>query len=77
MADTPLGRHPLGTHLPLGQTPPPVDTLSSQTSQADTHPRADIQSPEMATEADGTHPTGMHSCFCIKLDPYCKHLPRV
>ena len=47
----PPSRHPLGRH-PLGRHPPP---------QADTilvrhHP--DGQS------ADGTHPTGMHSCIC-------------
>ena len=35
------------------QTPPP----------ADKHPRqADTPSPWTATAADGTHPTGMHSC---------------
>ena len=48
----PLGRHPLGRH-PLGRHP-----------QADTppgrHPQADT--PDTATAAEGTHPTGMHSC---------------
>ena len=47
---TPLGRHtPLGSHSP-GQKPHPLGR----------HPLP----PETATAADGTHPTGMHSCFC-------------
>ena len=47
-ADTPsLGRHPLP-----GQTPPPwADTPWADTPQ------------QMATAADSTHPTGMHSCL--------------
>ena len=40
-----------GRHSP-GQTPPWADTL----------PWADTPPPEMATAADGMHPTGMHSC---------------
>ena len=39
-----------------GQTPPP---------RADNPWQADTPSPKMATAADGTHPTGMHSCFII------------
>ena len=47
----PLGRHPLaGRHPPGWQTPP---------GQADTP----LQ--QTATAADGTHPTGMHSCLSI------------
>ena len=39
----------LGRHIhPTRQTPPPGRHLS----------------PETATAADGTHPTGTHSCFC-------------
>ena len=30
-------------------------------------PQANTLSLEMATAADDTHPTGMHSCFCIVL----------
>ena len=30
-------------------------------------PRADPQPRQTATAADGTHPTGMHSCFVIIL----------
>ena len=50
----PRGRHPLD---------PLEDTLLMQRQTQD--PQADIppQSVEMATEAGGTHPTGMHSCF--------------
>ena len=43
---SPLGRHPLSRHPP-GQT--------------HTH-RADPTPGQTATAADGTHPTGMHSC---------------
>ena len=43
-----LGRE--GVRPPPGQTPLGSDIL----------PRVDT--PEMATEADGTHPTGLHSC---------------
>ena len=47
----------LGRHLPR-QTPPRQTPLW-----------ADPPSPsEMATAADGTHPTGMHSCFLIERD---------
>ena len=45
---TPLDRHPLDRHTPYADTAPPGGSP----------PR-----PEMATAADGTHPTGMHSCF--------------
>ena len=30
-------------------------------------------SPGTATAADGTHPTGMHSCLCLKIDPLPKY----
>ena len=43
---TPLGRHPPGRHTPLGRHP--------QVHPGPLH--------EMATEAGGRHPTGMHSC---------------
>ena len=51
------GRHPpwantpLGRPTPLGRHPPWADTPPQQT----------------ATAADGTHPTGMHSCFIMWL----------
>ena len=50
-ADTPLGRHP-----PPGQTP-----LLCRHSSGKTPPC------ETATAADGTHSTGMHSCYQIGL----------
>ena len=61
VADTPWEQTPPGSHtpsgadipLPLGSTPP-----------EQTPPGADTP-PEMATVADGMHPTGMHSCFSI------------
>ena len=32
------------------------------------HQQADTPSPEMATAVDGTHPTGMHSCYtCLSV----------
>ena len=51
----PLGRHP----LPYADTPqaetPQTDTPLGRHRQADPH--------KTATEAVGTHPTGMHSCL--------------
>ena len=57
MADTTLGRH--HCRHPQADTPQ-VDTL-----QADT-PRQ--TQPEMATAADGRHPTGMHSCCIVVIE---------
>ena len=46
----PLGRHPpLPAKCMLGYTPPAQCTLG-------------YMPPPAATAADGTHPTGMHSC---------------
>ena len=56
---TPPGRHPLGRHLgrhPLDRHP--WADAPGQTPPSPVH--ADI---DMATAADGTHPTGMHSCL--------------
>ena len=55
----PLGRHPLRQTPPTGrhphrQTPSQVDTPLHQ----------------MATGADGRHPTGMHSCFFVIKEKY-------
>ena len=55
VCQTPPGQTP-----PLGQTPPWADT-PWHTPQADTP-------QQMATAADGTHPTGMHSC-CLLFQP--------
>ena len=52
--DTPSGQ------TPPGQTPSPPPP-QADTPQADT-PQADTPQ-QMATTADGTHPTGMHSCL--------------
>ena len=54
LPSTPLhaGIHPPG-RLPWADTPEQMS------------PQADTPLPEMATAADGTHPTGMHSCFAI------------
>ena len=60
---TPLGRQPHqadpGRSLPR-QTPPKADTLLGIHPPSGRHPLL-----RMATEAGGTHPTGMHSCFRI------------
>ena len=68
-----LGRHPLGRHppppadtpTPNGQTPhkqtPLAQCMLGYTPcpvHAGIHPP-----PPAATATDGTHPTGMHSCF--------------
>ena len=66
----PRSRHPPRADTPQKQTPPRsrhpprADTPQKQTPpEADTPPRADPPPRDMATAADGTHPTGMHSCF--------------
>ena len=49
-------------HCMLGCNPPPY----ADTPLADTGPSPPGQTPpplETATAADGTHPTGMHSCY--------------
>ena len=54
-----------GMHSPSGQTSPP-----GQTPPCPVHTGID-----MATAADGTNPTGMHSCFhgtISKLKASCK-----
>ena len=48
----PLGSHPAG-QTPLGRHPP------------GRHPWADTRPQQMSTAADGTHRTGMHSCYLI------------
>ena len=50
---------------PLEQTPPQFFFFSFLLFFAFFTPPPEIQ--ETATAADGTHPTGMHSCFLIKL----------
>ena len=55
-ADTPIGRHPPSqTHTSPGRHP------LGQTSLPGKH----TPSPDTATAVDGTHPTGMHSCYKI------------
>ena len=60
-ADTSLGRQPPGqTHrvdTPLGRQPPGQTPLPGQT----------LLAQQTATAADGTHPTGMHSCLMLIL----------
>ena len=51
------------------QTPPPLGRHPARqtTPKADT-PQVDNTPSETATAADGTHPTGMHSCYHLLLD---------
>ena len=56
-ADTPPRQTPPGQTPSLGRHPP-VQTTPGQTPPGTTPPPQ-----EMATAGDGTHPTGMHSCF--------------
>ena len=76
---TPPGQTPPGQmpprQTPPGQTLPWADTPRqtpawADTPQADTPPLADTSLTSacwdmIATAADGTHPTGMHSCFLL------------
>ena len=48
------GRHPKGRHIPWADTP----SLSRHSHSWPDAP------PPTTTAADGTHPTGMYSCFC-------------
>ena len=61
----PLGRH----HHHPAQTPPWVDTPPQtpprQTPWVNTPGQTPDPPPETATAADGTHPTGMHSCYSL------------
>ena len=59
----PLGRHsssPIGKHPLLGRPPPWTDPPPPLT--------------ETATAADGTHPTGMHSCWELFFFKFCPDL---
>ena len=67
----PKSRHPQEADTPpradtpQKQTPPPrADTPQKQTPTKSRHPPKEADPPrDTATAADGTHPTGMHSCF--------------
>ena len=71
----PQSRHPPGTKHPQEQAPPGADTpTGAGTPPEQTPPGAgtpleqappgpDPSSQQTATVADGTHPTGMHSCY--------------
>ena len=51
--------HPPGTRHPRDQTPPPQDQVPPS------GPGTPSPCQQTATVADGTHPTGMHSCLFI------------
>ena len=59
------GRQPQpGRHLPASRYPSARQTLLAPARQ--TLPcQADTLPPPLATAVDGTHPTGMHSCFSL------------
>ena len=60
-----LGRQHPGRHTP-SQTPPPPGRhpcLRADNPQADKPPGRHYAPRQTATAADGTHPTGMHSCW--------------
>ena len=59
----PPNRHPPDQVYPPEQTPPGTRYI----------PPDQVHPPDMATAADGTHPTGMHSCF-IKRWPLIIHV---
>ena len=65
----PPGRHPPGQIPPPGRQPPlppgrhPLADTPPSRHTLGNHPRQISPPPEMATAADGTHPTGMQSCL--------------
>ena len=64
--DTPLARHSLGQTHPLARSPgrhPPGQTPPVQTHPPGRHPLGRHPPHPAATAADGTHPTGMLSCW--------------
>ena len=68
-ADTPLGQtHPLGRHHPQADTTPSQCMLGYTPVHAGIHtPPCPVHAGiDMATAADGMHPTGMHSC-CLAI----------
>ena len=75
-ADTAPGRHPLVRHTPWPdtcQTDTPSQQITPgrypnrQTPTLGRHPPGRHPLPPTATAADGTHPTGMHSCIAMFL----------
>ena len=73
-ADTPQNRHLRRAETtppqeqtppsPRADTPPEADTPLEQTPPRSRHPPGvDTPPRDTATAADGTHPTGMHSCW--------------
>ena len=66
----PPGRHPLGRH-PEADTPQTDTPSPAQCMLGYTHPIPQCMlgyTPLVtATAADGTHPTGMHSCKCCNI----------
>ena len=64
-----LGRHPSPgkTPLPWADTPPLGRLPSPGQTPPGRHPYGQTHTPnQTATAADGTHPTGMHSCSELK-----------
>ena len=61
--------HPLDTPL---ETPPWTHTHPGHTHSPQTHTHLDSPLVEVATEAGGTHPTGMHSClrFLFRMESF-------
>ena len=72
------GRRPPRQTRPLSRHPPQVDTLLPSACW-DTHPLPsawwDIPPPPVATAADVTHPTGMHSCLTFCIHKYRSEIP--
>ena len=63
-----LARHPPSRHSPCRHPLPWADTLPGRHLPRQTPPQVDNTPSETATAADGTHPTGMHSCYHLLLD---------
>ena len=66
-ADTPLDQAPPGAGTPWSRHPPEQAPPAADTPQNRHPPRAGTPR-QMATVADGTHPTGMHSCLLLCLN---------
>ena len=65
-ADTPLGADPPAADIPFEQIPQEQTSPLKQTPRS-RHPLRTVHAGRYGQQAGGTHPTGMHTCFHLKL----------
>ena len=65
--DGDVSQHTMG-----GECTPPRKTPPRQPPPRQTPRLADIPTPEMATKVGSMHPTGMNSCFYLKITAFSR-----